>query len=75
MQKMQVLKFGVIQESVSDMKKQESSDRYTIKIKGKEVFSDLTELEYFERMQDYAIEFYKTGSPHPDTVKTKINKE
>jgi len=68
------LKFGVIQESVSDMKKQESSDRYTIKIKGKEVFSDLTELEYFERMQDYAIEFYKTGHPTSDEIETIIKR-
>tara|TARA_B100001989_G_scaffold34151_1_gene20192 strand:+ start:1610 stop:1777 length:168 start_codon:yes stop_codon:yes gene_type:complete len=54
------------------MRKQES---YSIIIEGKEVYSRLTQEEYFDQMEDLAIEFYKTGSPHPDTVKTQINKE
>tara|TARA_Y200000002_G_scaffold9904_1_gene8127 strand:+ start:19 stop:183 length:165 start_codon:yes stop_codon:yes gene_type:complete len=54
------------------MRKQES---YSILIGGEEKYSNLTQNEYFDMMEDLAIEFYKTGSPHPDTVKTKINKE
>ena len=54
------------------MKRQES---YSILIDGKEVYSNLSQNEYFDQMEDLAIEFYKPGSPHPDTVKTKINKE
>tara|TARA_B100000214_G_scaffold81114_1_gene54956 strand:+ start:98 stop:265 length:168 start_codon:yes stop_codon:yes gene_type:complete len=54
------------------MRKQES---YSILIDGKEVYSNLSQNEYFDQMEDLAIEFYKTGSPHPDTVKTKINTE
>jgi len=68
------LKSGVIQEFVSGMKKQESSDRYTIKLNGKEVFSDLTASEYFERMQDYAIEFYQTGHPTENELETIITR-
>ena len=48
------------------------SDRYTILIKGKETYSDLTQFEYMERMEDLAIEFYKTGSPDPTDVTKKI---
>ena len=54
------------------MKKQES---YSIFRNGEEVFSNLTEGEYFERMQDYAIEFYQTGHPTQDELKTIINTE
>ena len=43
---------------------------YKILIDNKEVYGSLTELEYFERMEDYALEFYQTGSPHPDSIKT-----
>ena len=51
------------------------SDRYTILIKGKEPYSDLTQFEYMERMEDLAIEFYKTGSPDPTDVTTKVTKD
>ena len=43
---------------------------YKILIDNKEVYGSLTELEYFERMVDYALEFYQTGSPHADSIKT-----
>jgi len=51
------------------MKKQEL---YNITLKGgKVLFSDLTQMEYFERMEDLAIEFYQTGTPHPDDIVTE----
>ena len=49
------------------MKKREL---YRIIIDGKEVFTALGQGEYFNRMEDYALEFYQTGSPHPDSIKT-----
>ena len=49
------------------MKKREL---YRIIIDGKEVFTALGQGEYFNRMEDYALEFYQTGSPHPDNIKT-----
>ena len=51
------------------------TETYSILIKGKEVFSDLTQFEYMERMEDLSIEFYQTGSPRPDDITTKINGE
>ena len=54
------------------MKKAELSDRYNIILKGKEVFSGLSQSEYFDIMQDYAIEFYQTGHPNEDELKTEV---
>ena len=54
------------------MKKQEL---YKILIDGREVFTALGQGEYFSRMEDYALEFYQTGSPHPDNIKTEIYTE
>ena len=54
------------------MKKRES---YSIVRNGEEVFSDLSEGEYFDIMQDYAIEFYQTGHPTEDELKTIITTE
>ena len=51
------------------------SDRYTILIKGKETYRDLTQFEYMERMEDLAIEFYKTGSPDPTDITTEVTKD
>jgi len=46
--------------------------RYTITVNGKPTFIHLTEKEYFDRMEDYAVEFYQTGSPSPNNIKTII---
>ena len=54
------------------MKKREL---YSIVRNGEEVFSDLSEGEYFDIMQDYAIEFYQTGHPTEDELKTIITTE
>ena len=45
---------------------------YKIIIDGKEVFTGLGQIEYFHRMEDFALEYYQTGSPHHDTIKTEI---
>ena len=44
---------------------------YKITIDGKEVFTALGQSEYFNIMEDLALEFYQTASPHPDTIKTE----
>ena len=46
-------------------------DRYTIVVKGKVLYEDLSQLEYFERMEDLALEYYQTGSPAPSEIETK----
>ena len=54
------------------MRKLES---YNILIDGKLVYSSLSELEYFNRLEDLSIEFYQTGTPHPDSITTEVIKE
>ena len=50
------------------------TDRYSIYIKDIEKFSDLSEHEYFDIMEDLAIEFYQTGKPKPSDIRTEIHK-
>ena len=48
------------------------ADRYSIYIQGVEKFSDLSQFEYFDIMEDLAIEFYQTGKPDPSDIRTEI---
>ena len=50
------------------------ADRYRIYIHNIEKFSDLSEHEYFDIMEDLAIEFYQTGKPSPAEIRTEITK-
>jgi len=72
------LKFGAILVFVLGMKKQESfemiEERYNILCKGRKIYKSLTEEEYFNIMEDLSIEFYQTGSPHPNEIETEIYK-
>ena len=43
-------------------------DKYNIYCKEKQIFSDLSQMEYFDMMEDLAVEFYQTGTPHPDEI-------
>ena len=48
------------------------SDKYNIYIQDDEKFSDLSEHEYFDIMEDLAIEFYQTGKPNPAEIRTEV---
>ena len=50
------------------------ADRYRIYIEGIEKFSDLSEHEYIDIMEDLAIEYYQTGKPLPSDIRTEIQK-
>ncbi len=50
------------------------SDRYSIYIHDECKFSDLTQHEYFDIMEDLAIEYYQTGKPKPSDIRTEIQK-
>ena len=52
-----------------------SGETYTVYINGKEKFNSLTRMEYFDLMEDLSIEFYQTGTPDPNDISYKINKE
>ena len=51
------------------------ADKYSILLNGYPLFSDLTQFEYFERMEDLSIEFYQNGTPRPDELTTEITQE
>ena len=44
---------------------------YTILHKGKVLYKNLTEEEYFDMMEDLSIDYYQTGSPRPQDLETK----
>ena len=44
---------------------------YRVIVKGKELLSDLTESEYFRFMDDLSVQFYQTGTPHPNDIITE----
>ena len=48
------------------------SERYDILYKKGTLYKGLGQLEYFEVMEDLAIEYYQTGSPDPSDLETKI---
>ena len=48
---------------------------YTILKNGEEVFTDLSQNEYFDRMQDFGVEFYLTGKNDPSVFTTKMSEE
>ena len=50
------------------MKKREL---YRIIRDGKVIFDNLSQMEYFDIMEDLAIEFYQTGSPTNEQLKTE----
>ncbi len=49
--------------------------KYNILKNGKAVFSDLSQSEYFDRMQDFAVEYYLTGNNNPDQFTTEMIEE
>ena len=51
------------------MKKQEL---YSITHKGEVLFENLTEEEYFNKMQDLADDYFANGTPHPLDLRTEI---
>ena len=51
-----------------------SLTRYTILHKGKVLYKNLTEEEYFDKMEYLSIEYYQKGFPRPQDLETKITK-
>jgi hypothetical protein len=45
---------------------------YNILCKGRKIYSNLTEEEYFNIMEDLSVEYYQTGSPSPEDLETEI---
>ena len=51
-----------------------ADESYNIYCKGRKLYSNLTEEEYFDMMEDLSIEYYQTGFPRPENLETKITK-
>jgi len=69
------LKSGAIHGSELDTRRQGSyrmASRYNILQNGKVIFEDLGQVEYFSMMEDLAVEYYQTGTPHPDEITYEI---
>jgi hypothetical protein len=49
-----------------------ANERYNILCRGRRIYSNLTEEEYFDLMEDLSIEYYQTGSPNPQELETEI---
>jgi hypothetical protein len=49
--------------------------KYNILCKGRKIYTNLTEEEYFNTMEDLAADFYQSGSPNPNEIETEIFEE
>ena len=51
-------------------------ERYNIRnaITGEVLHANLSEDEYFDKMEDYALEFYNSGEPRPEILATEMIK-
>jgi len=46
--------------------------KYNILCRGRKIYRNLSENEYFNIMEDLSIEYYETGSPNPSELETEI---
>lgn len=46
--------------------------KYNIICNGRRIYTALSEQEYFDVMEDLAVEYYQTGSPLPENIETEI---
>jgi hypothetical protein len=49
--------------------------KYNVYCKGTKIHSNLSQDDYFEIMQDLAVEFYTNGSPGPEEITTELIEE
>jgi hypothetical protein len=49
-----------------------SDEKYNILCKGRKIYSNLTEEQYFQIMEDLSFQYYRTGSPSPGELETEI---
>jgi hypothetical protein len=49
--------------------------KYHILMNNRKIYTNLTEEQYFNIMEDLADDFYQTGSPNPNEITTEIFEE
>ena len=47
------------------------AERYDILCRARKIYKNLSQLDYFEVMEDLALEYYKTGTPDPADLETQ----
>ena len=47
------------------------AEKYDILCRGRKIYKNLSQLDYFEVMEDLALEYYKTGTPDPADLETQ----
>ena len=52
-----------------------TNERYNILCRGRKIYIDLSEEEYFNTMENLSVEYYQTGSPKPEDLETEILSE
>jgi hypothetical protein len=45
---------------------------YNILCKGRKIYSELSEEEYFDVIEELSITYYQTGSPRPEDLETEM---
>ena len=46
----------------------EMASRYNILRNGKVIFENVGQIEYFDIMEDFAVEYYQNGTPNPNEI-------
>ena len=54
------------------LEEKKKPELYSISHKGEVLFDNLTEEEYFDKMQDLADDFFANGTPHPLELRTEV---
>jgi hypothetical protein len=49
-----------------------SVEKYNILCRGRKIYTNLTEQEFFDILEDLSLQYYKTGSPNPFEIQTEI---
>ena len=49
--------------------------KYNIYCKGRKIYSNLSQDDYFDVMEDFAQQFYEQGSPQPYELTTELIEE
>ena len=44
------------------------ASRYNILRNGKVIFENVGQIEYFDIMEDFAVEYYQNGTPNPNEI-------
>ena len=65
-----ILAFALVTKSQESF--EAMAESYNILCKGRRIYTSLTEEEYFNVMEDLAVEVYQTGSPRPEDLETEI---